>query len=154
MLARYIRSQLVLAGVSFIFYTVSMLVLGFPHALALGVLGGVLEFLPVVGWIAATAVMLTIGFLTHAHWIWMAGLVVVWRFVQNYINSPRIMGDNLDLQPLTVIFALMVGGQVGGIAGVYLSVPAVAVLKIAWLEYSSTGTSPTAPSDHLMQVKR
>jgi predicted PurR-regulated permease PerM len=154
MLAKYIRSQLVLAGLSFIFYTVSMLVLGFPHALALGLLGGVLEFLPVVGWLAAAAVMLTVGFLTHAHWIWMAALVVVWRFVQNYVNSPRIMGDNLNLQPLTVIFALMVGGQVGGIAGVYLSVPAVAVLKIVWLEYVSTANSPTALPDHpLTQAK-
>jgi len=154
MLGKYIRSQLVLAGLSFIFYTVSMLVLGFPHALALGLLGGVLEFLPVVGWIAAAAAMLTIGFLTHAHWIWMAGLVIVWRFVQNYVNSPRIMGDNLNLQPLTVIFALMVGGQVGGIAGVYLSVPAVAVLKIVWMEYFSARSSPTSlPDQPRMRVK-
>jgi predicted PurR-regulated permease PerM len=154
MLARYIRSQLALAGLSFGFYSISMLILGFPHALALGLLGGVLEFLPVVGWLAAAAAMLTVGFLTHTHWIWMAALVVVWRFVQNYVNSPRIMGNNLNLQPLTVIFALMVGGQVGGIAGVYLSVPAVAVLKIVWLEYSATASSPTALSDQLMQVKR
>ena len=99
--------------------------------------------------------MLAIGFLTHAHWIWMAGLlVIVWRLVQDYVNSPRIMGDNLELQPLTVVFALMVGGQVGGIAGVYLSVPTVAVLRIVWLEYFSTGRSSTAISDQpLMQVK-
>jgi predicted PurR-regulated permease PerM len=154
MLAKYIRSQLALAGLSIVFYTVSMLVLGFPHALALGVLGGALEFLPVVGWIAASAVMLTIGYLTHAHWIWMAGLIIMWRFVQNYVNSPRIMRDNLDLQPLTVIFALMVGGQVGGIAGVYLSVPAVAVLRIVWLEYFSTRNSPTGRSDQpVLQAK-
>ncbi len=132
-----------------------MLVLGFPHALALGLLGGVLEFLPVVGWIAATVAMLTIGFLTHAHWIWMAGLVIVWRLVQNYVNSPRIVGDSLNLQPLTVIFALMVGGQLGGIAGVYLSVPAVAVLKIVWTEYFSAQSSPTSLPGQppVMQVK-
>ena len=154
MLARYMRSQLALAGLSFIFYTISMLVLGFPHALALGFLGGVLEFLPAVGWIAAAAAMLTIGYLTHAHWIWMAGLVIVWRFVQNYVNSPRIMGETLELQPLTVIFALMVGGQVGGIAGVYLSIPAVAVLKIISLEYFSARNSRADPSEHpLTQVK-
>jgi predicted PurR-regulated permease PerM len=153
MLAKYIRSQLALAGLSFIFYSVSMFVLGFPYAIALGVLGGVLEFLPMLGWIVAAAVMLTTGFLTHAHWIWMAALVIVWRLVQDYVNSPRIMGDNLELQPLTVIFALMVGGQVGGIAGVYLSVPAVAVLKIVWLEYSSRN-SPAAVSDQpLGQMK-
>jgi len=84
----------------------------------------------------------------------MAVLVVLWRLVQNFVNSPRIMGDNLELQPLTVIFALMVGGQVGGIAGVYLSVPAVAVLRIVWPEYFSTRNSSTALSDQpLMEVK-
>jgi predicted PurR-regulated permease PerM len=154
MLAKYIRAQLALAALSFVFYSVSMLVLRFPYAIALGILGGVLEFLPAVGWIASAVAILTVGFLTHSHWIWMAGLLVVWRLVQDYVNSPRIMGENLELQPLTVIFALMVGGQVGGIAGVYLSVPAVAVLRIVWLECFSTRNSSTAHSDQpLMQVK-
>jgi len=154
MLAKYIRAQLALAGLSFVFYSASMLVLRFPYAIALGVLGGVLEFLPAVGWIASAAAILTIGFLTHSHWIWMAGLVVVWRLVQNFVNSPRIMGENLELQPLTVVFALMVGGQVGGIAGVYLSVPTVAALRIVWLECFSTPNSSTALSDQpLMRAK-
>ena len=56
------------------------------------------------------------------------------------MNSPRIMGDSLELQPLTVVLALMVGGQVGGIAGLYLSVPTVAVLRIVWLVCFSTET--------------
>lgn len=135
MLARYIRAQLALAGLSFVFYSVSMLVLKFPYAIALGFLGGILEFLPGIGWVASAAAFLTIGFLTHAHWIWMAGLLVLWRLVQDYVNSPRIMGNNLQLQPLTVLFALMVGGKIGGIAGLYLSVPTVAVLRIVWLGY-------------------
>lgn len=154
MLAKYIRAQLALAGLSFVFYSVSMLVLGFPYAIALGILGGVLEFLPAVGWIASAVAILMVGFLTNSHWIWMAGLLVVWRLAQNFVNSPRIMGDSLELQPLTVVFALMVGGQVGGIAGVYLSVPAVAVLRIVWLECFSTRNSSTAHSDQpLAQVK-
>jgi len=154
MLAKYIRAQLALSGLSFVFYSVSMLVLRFPYAIALGLLGGALEFLPAVGWIASAAVILTIGFLTHAHWIWMAGLLVVWRLVQDYVNSPHIMGHNLELPPLTVIFALMVGGHVGGIAGVYLSVPTVAVLRIVWLECFSIGNSATALSDQpVLHVK-
>jgi len=147
MLARYIRAQLALAGLSFIFYSVSMLLLGFPYAIAVGIMGGALEFLPAVGWVASAAAILTIGFLTHAHWIWMAGLLVLWRLVQDYVNSPRIMGDSLELQPLTVIFALMVGGQLGGIAGLYLSVPAVAVLRIVCLQYLATGKSSTPRQD-------
>jgi len=133
MLARYVRAQLALAGLSFVFYSASMLILQFPYAIALGLLGGTLEFLPAIGWIASAVVILTIGFLTHAHWIWMAALLLLWRLVQDYVNSPRIMGNNLELRPLTVLFALMVGGQVGGIAGLYLSVPTVAVLRIVWL---------------------
>jgi predicted PurR-regulated permease PerM len=154
MLAKYVRAQLALAGLSFVFYSVSMLVLGIPYAIALGFVGGALEFLPAVGWIASAAVILTIGFLTHAHWIWMALLLVLWRVVQDYVNSPRIMGDNLELQPLTVLFALMVGGQVGGIAGLYLSVPTVAVLRIVWLGLCSTkGSSVAMSNPALTQVK-
>ena len=147
MLAKYVRAQLALAGLSFIFYSLSMLFLGFPYAIALGALGGVLEFLPAVGWIASAAAILTIGFATHAHWIWMAGLLLLWRLVQDYVNSPRIMGDTLALQPLTVLFALMVGGQLGGIAGLYLSVPTVAVLRIVWLGCFSAGSSSATISD-------
>jgi len=150
MLGKYIRAQLTLACLSFLFYSISMLVLGFPYAFALGAVGGALEFLPTVGWIASAAMILTIGFLTHSHWIWMAGLVVVWRIVQNYVNSPRIMGKTLELHPLTVIVALMVGAQAGGIAGVYLSVPTVAVLRIVWVEYFSTLNSSTNHSDPLL----
>ena len=154
MLAKFIRAQLALAVLSFVFYSVSMLVLRFPYAVALGTLGGALEFLPAVGWIASAAAILTIGFLTHSHWIWMAVLIVVWRLVQDYVNSPLIMGDNLKLQPLTVVFALMVGGQVGGIAGMYLSVPAVAVLRIVWLECRTARNSASSYLDQpLMQAK-
>jgi predicted PurR-regulated permease PerM len=154
MLGKFMRAQFALAGLSFGFYSVSMLVLRFPYAIALGVLGGALEFLPVVGWIISATAILTVGFLTHSHWIWMAGLVVAWRLVQDYVNSPRIMGNSLELQPLTVVFALIVGGQVGGIAGVYLSVPTVAVLRIVWLECLATRKSSTAVADpSLMQVK-
>jgi predicted PurR-regulated permease PerM len=154
MLGKYMRAQSTLAGLSFGFYSVSMLILRFPYAIALGLLGGALEFLPVVGWIISAGAILTVGFLAHAHWIGMAALVVAWRLVQDYVNSPRIMGNSLELQPLTVVFALMVGGQVGGIAGVYLSVPAAAVLRIVWLECVASRKSSTPLSDTpLMQVK-
>jgi len=122
MLGQYMRAQLALAGLSFGFYSASMLILKFPFAIALGLLGGALELLPVVGWMISGVTFLTVGFLTHSHWIWMAGLLVGWRLVQDYVNSPRIMGNSLELQPLTAVFALMAGGQAGGIAGVYLSV--------------------------------
>ena len=145
-LANYMRAQLTLAGLSFVFYSTALLILRFPYALPLAIVGGVLEFLPAVGWISSAAVILTIGTLVHAHWIWMAGLILVWRVVQDYVNSPRIMGRNLQLPPLVVLIAFMAGGQVGGIAGIYLSVPVVAVLRTAWLDYFAIGDSSTTCS--------
>jgi len=138
-LANYMRGQLTLAALSFVFYSTALLILRFPYALPLGIVGGVLEFLPAVGWITSAVIILTIGALVHAHWIWMAGLIVAWRVVQDYVNSPHIMGRNLQLPPLVVLVAFMIGGQVGGIAGVYLSVPIVAVLRTAWLDYLAAG---------------
>ena len=142
-LANYVRAQLILAALSFVFYSTALLILRFPYALPLGIVGGTLEFLPAVGWIASAAFILTIGTLVHAHWIWMAVLIVVWRLVQDYVNSPHIMGRNLQLPPFVVLVALMIGGQVGGVAGIFLSVPMVAVLRTAWLDYVAIGNSST-----------
>jgi predicted PurR-regulated permease PerM len=146
MLARYVRAQSALAALSFGFYIVTMLLLRFPYAGSLAVLGAVMEFVPIIGWITTAGIIVTIGVMTHAHWIWMAGLVVMWRLVQSYVNAPRIMGKTLGLQPLTIILALMAGGQVAGILGVYLSVPTAAVLRIVFLEYFSYRNSSAAPA--------
>jgi len=141
-LASYMRAQLTLAALSFVFYSTALLILRFPYALPLAIVGGVLEFLPAVGWISSAAVILTVGAVMHAHWIWMAVLILVWRVVQDYVNSPRIMGRSLELPPLVVLIAFMIGGQVAGIAGIYLSVPIVAVLRTAWLDSLGIGDSP------------
>jgi predicted PurR-regulated permease PerM len=137
MLAQYTRAQLTLAGLSSVVYTGSMALLRIPYPLGLGLLGGALEFIPAFGWILAAAAIITSGWLAHAHWLWMAGVIVVWRVVQNFVVSPRVMGDRMQMEPMTVIFALMAGGQIGGLLGVLLSVPVLAVLRIVWLERSS-----------------
>jgi predicted PurR-regulated permease PerM len=95
---------------------------------------GVLKILPALSWIITACIILFTGFLMHAPWIWMACLVGLWRLVQDYFNSPRIMGTNLGLHPLVVMVALMIGGEVGGVAGAYLAVPIAAVLRILWQE--------------------
>jgi len=64
--------------------------------------------------------------------------------VQNFVNSPRIMGDRLQIEAFTVIFSLMAGGQIGGLLGVVLAVPAVAVCRILWLERERSSSEKTA----------
>jgi predicted PurR-regulated permease PerM len=106
-LANFVRAQLTLAALSFLFYCAALLILRFPFAFPLAIIGGVLEFLPAVGWITSAAVILAIGALVHAHWIPMTGLILVWRVIQDYVNSPRIMGRTLQLPPLVVLVALI-----------------------------------------------
>ena len=144
MLGQYTRAQLVTASLSTVFYSVSMAVLGFPYPIPLAVLGGALEFLPVVGWVLAAAAILLSGWLAHAHWIWMVGLIIMWRILQNFVISPRILGNRLQMEPITVFLALMAGGEIAGLLGMVLSVPVVAVLRILWLERSSRKNAAVA----------
>jgi predicted PurR-regulated permease PerM len=129
-LKRYVRAKVILGVCSFVFYSTAMLLLRFPHAIALGFLGGVLEFIPVAGWITSASAILFVGFVTHSHLIWMAALLGAWRVFMDYFISPRVVGENLEIHPLLVIFAVMVGGKIGGIVGIYLSIPLIVVIRV------------------------
>ena len=132
MMQHYIRAKVILGALSFAYCSVAMLALGFPNAIALGLVAGVLEFIPVAGWITAATTIVTLGVLTHSHWIWMAALLGLWRILMDYWIAPRVIGHELELHPLLAIFTTMVGGAVGGIVGIYLSIPIVAVLRVIW----------------------
>jgi predicted PurR-regulated permease PerM len=132
MLQRYIRAKVTLGTLSFLFCSAALLVLRFPHWLALGVVAGMLEFIPIAGWMIAATTIATFGALTHSHWIWMLGLLGVWRVCMDYGISPRVMGHQLEIHPLLAIFTVMVGGAVGGIAGIYISIALVATLRVIW----------------------
>jgi predicted PurR-regulated permease PerM len=62
----------------------------------------------------------------------MAALLGVWRMLMDYWIAPAIVGHELEFHPLLAIFTVMVGGAIGGIVGVYLSVPFVAALRVVW----------------------
>jgi predicted PurR-regulated permease PerM len=132
MLQHYIRAKVILGISSFFFSSVAMLALGFPHPVALGVIAGVLEFIPIAGWMMAAATIVSAGALAHSHWIWMLALLGAWRICMDYAISPRVMGHELEIHPLLAIFTVMVGGAIGGIVGIYLSIPLVAALRVVW----------------------
>jgi predicted PurR-regulated permease PerM len=130
MLTSYIRAQALLCGFSFLFYGGALLLLRFPYAFPLALLGGLLEFVPIVGWTSTLAVIISVGIVDHSHWILMAALLLVWRMVQDYAVMPRIMGHELKIHPLAAIFAVLIGAELGGIVGIYLAVPLAATLRV------------------------
>ena len=133
MLAHFIRAQLTLAALTMVIYTAFFEVMRVPNPVALGVIGGSLEFIPVVGPLVAALVIMTVAMvLSYSHWVVLLIFLGTWRLIQDYVSSPRIMGDSMELHPLAAIFGVMAGGEVAGILGVYLSIPVMAALRIVF----------------------
>jgi len=147
MLRRYIRAKVILALCSMAFYSAAMLILRYPHTIGLAVLGGFLEFIPVAGWMISAIAIIGVGLLTHGHWIWMVALLGVWRMAMDYFISPRIVGRNLEMHPLLVLFAMMAGGEIGGIVGIYLSIPLLVVVRVIWRRCSFAASAVETPPE-------
>ena len=133
MLAHFIRAQLTLAALSLVVYASVLALLRVPYAAVLGTLGGMLEFIPVVGPLIAALLIISISFLySYPHLLVVAAFLAAWRVIQDYAVSPRIMGKRMELHPLAAIFGVLAGGELAGVIGVYLSIPIMASLRIVW----------------------
>lgn len=133
MAANYIRAQMILAGLAIVAYTVVLGASRVQYGIALGVTAGILEFIPMIGPIVGAALILGVSFLTGFHHILLLVLFLgCWRLLQDYFNSPRLMHDQVQLQPFVVIFAVLAGGEIAGFLGVFLSIPIAATVRIVW----------------------
>lgn len=143
MLGHFIRAQLTLAGLAMLVVTFVLWIMRVPYAFALGPAAGALEFIPVVGPAIGGLMVLGVALLSgYNHFWWLFIFLLVWRCVQDYVTSPRIMGESLELHPLAVLFGVFAGGEVAGVIGVFLSIPVLATLRIlwhTWLLYRRTG---------------
>jgi predicted PurR-regulated permease PerM len=133
MLAHFIRAQLTLAALTLVVYSGFLAIMGVQYALVLGTIGGVLEFIPVVGPLVGAVTIVAVSLLmSYQHWLVLVIFLLVWRLIQDYVSSPRIMGESMELHPLAAIFGVMAGGEVAGILGIYLSIPVMASLRIVF----------------------
>ena len=120
MLAHFIRAQLILAALTLGMYSAVLSIMGMPYALVLGTLGGLLEFIPVIGPLVAALVIVSVSLLVgFPHWLGLIIFLGAWRLIQDYVTSPRIMGQSVELHPLAAIFGVMAGGEVAGILGIF-----------------------------------
>jgi predicted PurR-regulated permease PerM len=95
--------------------------------------GGVLEFIPVIGPAITAILVVGVSFLSgYQHVLVLLIFLAIWRGTQDYVTAPRIFGSGLELHPLASIFAVLIGGEVAGVVGMFLSVPVMAALRIVW----------------------
>lgn len=130
-LSRYVRALLLLSLATLIAYGTAFSLLGVPYALLLAALAAVLEFIPFVGPLAALVISVLIAGLTgYDHLALLFGLIVSYRVFQDYALGPYLMSEGVEVSPLLVIIGLLLGDEIGGVTGIFLSVPVMAALKI------------------------
>ena len=135
-LAAYIRAQVTACLLIGVVCTAGFLVMGVPYAVVLGVAAGALEFIPLAGPLSIG--LLAVGFAAFhspALAIGVLLFLLVLRTVQDYVVYPKIVGPGTHMHPLAVILAILCGAAVGGLIGVFLAIPVVAVLTVTYRHY-------------------
>jgi predicted PurR-regulated permease PerM len=149
LLGQYVRAQVLLALITFVVWAMVFLAAGVPYALVLAAIGGALEFIPVVGPLSAGVLAIGVSlFGGYAHPWLLAAFVLVWRGIQDYACVPLIMGRGIEIHPALVIIGVLAGGEIAGVAGMFLSVPIIAAARIVWRRLRAPGT-PSAPHREL-----
>jgi predicted PurR-regulated permease PerM len=138
-LAAYIRAQLIACLLIGTICTGIFLALGVRYALVLGVVAGMLEFIPLLGpvVVAATAGVVA-SFDSGGKAILVLLLLGALRIFHDYYTYPRIIGSGIHLHPLAVILSILAGHELAGVAGIFLAIPVVAVFTVThrhWLEH-------------------
>lgn len=130
-LRNYIRALVLLAAASFTAWTLFLTVMRYPYELLLAGIAGILEFIPVVGPAAALVIMLVVVIATNSGGLlWILVFWALFRVFQDYVLSPYLMSSGIELHPLLVLFGVLAGEQLGGIAGMFFSVPVIAILRV------------------------
>lgn len=143
-LGAFLRGQLtVMAALAFI-YSAGLALAGLHLALVIGVVAGLVSFVPYLGFIVGiVAASLAMVVQTHEFLplIWVVLVFTIGQIIESSFLTPILVGDKIGLHPVAVIFAVMAGGQLFGFIGVLLALPVAAVLavlmrhvKALWLE--------------------
>jgi predicted PurR-regulated permease PerM len=132
-ISSYVRNQLVIALAMGVLYAVGFATLRVPLALTLGLISGLLNFIPYVGSLTGLILAISFSALNGAGLGRIIGILVVFVLVQSiegYYLTPKLLGEKLNLHPLVVLLGLVVGGNLFGLVGIILAVPVIAATRV------------------------
>jgi predicted PurR-regulated permease PerM len=135
LLAQYLRGQLLVMLLLATYYSSALTIAGFDVALPVGMLTGLLVFIPYVGFGFGLVLAIFAAILQFDGWNGLAAVAIVYglgQFLESFLLTPRLVGERIGLHPLTVIFALLAFGQLFGFTGVLLALPASAILSVVF----------------------
>jgi predicted PurR-regulated permease PerM len=130
-LQSYIKALVLLAIASFAAWAIFLDLRDEPYELLLAGMAGLMEFIPVIGPAAALVVILLVcGIAGSGGLLWIILFFGLYRLFQDYVLNPYLMSAEVELHPLLILFGVLAGEKIGGIPGMFFSVPVLAILKV------------------------
>jgi predicted PurR-regulated permease PerM len=135
LLAQFMRALVLLSLATFVTYWIALAILGVPYSLLLSLVAAVFEFIPVAGPLVATVCIFLVAIFSGggASLLGIALFLILYRLFQDYVLQPHLMSQGVAIPPVAVIFAVLAGERIAGFAGMFLSIPALAILRIVYV---------------------
>ncbi|AFJ03759.1 Putative permease often clustered with de novo purine synthesis [Methylophaga frappieri] len=133
MLAGFLRGQLMVMLALAIIYSIGLTLIGLDLALLIGVIAGIVSFVPYLGLLVGILLAGTAAYLQFQEWLPVLFVIGVFSFAQlieGMFLTPRFVGERIGMHPVAVIFAVMAGGSLFGFIGVLLALPVAAVIMV------------------------
>jgi predicted PurR-regulated permease PerM len=154
-LSGFVRGQALVCLSLGVVYSVGLTIVGLQYGAAIGVIAGVLSFIPYVGtafaWISS--LILALVQFDHLERVgFVAGVLLIGHVLEAYVLTPRLVGHRVGLHPVWILFALITGVRLMGFTGVLIAVPVAAVVgvlaRFAIRQYKSSSLykDPLAPT--------
>ena len=132
-LAGFARGQSMVCLTLALYYSIALLIVGLPFGVVIGLIAGLLTFIPYVGSLTGFAVSMAIAIGQFDNW-WSVAIVAiifgVGQVLEGNFLTPKLVGDRVGLHPVWIIFALLAGGALFGFVGLLLAVPAASVIGV------------------------
>ncbi len=132
-LGGFLRGQLLVMLILGVLYGVGLWAVGLELGILIGVIGGLLTFVPYLGPAAVIVLGGIAALVQFGDWQHLAGVAVVFtigQVIESYWLTPKLVGDRIGLHPMAVIFAVLAGGQLFGFLGMLLALPVAAVANV------------------------
>ncbi len=133
MLRAFLRGQFAVMIIMAVFNAVGLSLVGLNVGILIGVVSGLLSFVPYIGPTTLLVVGSIAALVQFGDWQHLLGVVAVWgigQLLESYVITPKLVGDRIGLHPMAVIFAVMAGGVLFGFIGMLLALPVAAVLNV------------------------
>ena len=140
-IVKYLSTKVITSGTTGVLVGLVLYALGIDMAFMFGLLTIVFNFIPTIGSIVATLLPVPIVFLQSDSFALSAAAIGIPALIQFYIGNilePKMMGQNLDLHPVTILLSLLLWGSIWKIPGMFLATPLTVIIKIIFEENSNT----------------